>query len=396
MDYIESELFSFCEISNLESCLIIIKNMLRKNNQIATYDSIYDRFIEDKTDKKLDPNVYIEGLDGMIKLMIFTQIYKNLLFPKTYSDSVLNDKDFKEITERDINMYVEILIDEEQYSFKKFILTSNKILNINCENEEDNEYYEYVFGRKSSHFSFPDNWFCFPYILIHKACNLSFESLSDMLFGNPNYTRSPIGFKLFNDKIGPHGNSVLEATEFFKHDLQHSQFTALKAREYNMIDFYNTLQPLTKGCFEKRVLDILFICKIFETEKVFGNVCKDIYLFPITIKKTYDINDIIHVYEYLFSASDIEMYIDNIEDFKIKFLDYKAKFRKIQKLKYLISYDRSFIINKYIEIDCYDESDTKKQVILKIQKTLDRLDISKFLNIEFFNYLEEKYSCVTI
>lgn len=322
--------------------------------------------------------------------MIFAQIYKAFLFSKNYNDNILTDSlspysNFKETNEENINMCVEILMNEEKYSFKKFIATSYKILIINC------KYYRSTnINTSFSDFYVPNTHFCFPYILIHKACNLTFKSLNNMLFGNPLYTKSPIGFKLFTDNIGPHSNEFLDPESFFFHDLTHFSLTYHNIKKYNMSDFYNILNIIRDDSFERRVLEIFFIIKIFETEENYEIDKLEIFdeynkIFDIIIK-LYDENDIIYVCNYLFSSIDIDKYIDNIEEFKMKFIEYKQKKSLLSKLLESLDKDEEFIISKYSEIDDYNETDNKRQVLDKIYKTFNRLNI--------FNDLEKAILCL--
>lgn len=419
MEYIEKHLYLFCEKDNLELCLSVLRNKLKKENQMSMYDNIYDIFIQDKIPEQFDENMTIKNLNQIVKLIVLSRIYKSQLYPKLAEEELisLKEKTNEQIRKsycdneildfKRINFYIEILNDTN-YSFRKLIYTILKIF-INDRNEVFNKltYFE-------QYSNYPKNHFCFPYILIHNACNLGFESLSNMLFGNRKYTKLPLGLKLFCENTGPHSGIHNTPYRFFSHDLSHINHVLRNISISNMEIIFDFLKHLPKLTFERRVIDIYLISIYFE------NVIEYIISLKAPKNNDYDIsnpfihmhmfeeiifsfsdNDVKHVFYYLFTSTDISKYVTNFEKLKIFIIEYKNRNILIDKLYKIYSYFKykSFSsidmsnVHLFLEMEDYNENDNRKIIGEKI--TLQRKKNEAKLK-EFFDECISKMMYVII
>lgn len=368
MEYFNNELISFCKTNNFDDAIIILRKKLTKKYQMNQYDLIYTEFIENNSLDSFNVNTIIPGLKNVIKLMVFSQIYKHLLYN----------------TEVSINAKILTLLLK---CYKKYEFSVKSFLDISaflCQIYDDNP-------SGVIKFELPTNRFCFPYVLIHKAGNLNFYDLSNMLF-NPEFTKLPIAFKLFFDNTGPHGGYFVTPFMFFEHDFGHMEITLSNIARYDINKIINYLS--NDNSFRSKCLKIYFIVIIFERAEIIYNNNNVVYKYdnldPLVefndlgdiILLSFDFNDIIWVFKYLFSSTDITDYSDDYLSLIDNYNKFTLEYDNILiKLRESISDQLNGEFNPEKYTDLIGSSKMKNEDDIKdyIQ------DISKIKSTEFIN-----------
>lgn len=378
-------LMIFCKSTSFDECVQILKTKLSKKIQVEHYDFIYDRFVSETNLENFDVNLVIPGLENVIELMILSQIYKHQLFPKYVLEFEITDDQRDEIQK-----YLSI----ENFSIKSFMETSAKL----CAIFDDLLSGGRKYGINIS--NFPTNRFCFPYILLHKAGNLSFGSVVSMLFENPTYSKLPISFKFYNDLIGPHGGFFEKPYMFFDHDTDHIKETLSNIANYNVNAIISKLHTLQKGTFERRFIEI-YLHVIFFEERLYREInyretgdaidytdCVEIYTYNninpferfYEIKQilidTFDLYDMCYIFKYLFESYDLNQYTDNLELLTINFIAFNEKYNKIRHL--LKEVERDYIFLKENEDKVFDHEKYSSVIDVNVEDNVgfvaDKLD----------------------
>lgn len=369
MDHIEMEIeikfMLFCMSEDLVECLDVLKEKLKKSNQIKNLDFIYDSFIKTITLEEFNKNSIIPGLDKVVKLIVFSQYYKKLLFPK---------KEHK-VMSRDIITYLKDTLLIKNFTYAEFISIIQELVDLGSHRN---------FGEDVN--AFCNSHFCFPYVLIHKAGNLSFENLAENLFGDEKYSKLPLGFKLFDEIESPHNNYYITPYLFLLHDFIHYKNTISNIELTDLSIVHDRLKTMVKGSFKRRINEIYLITKIFERQsssiflyeecrieyRKFEPFC-DFDKFDTFMINNFDNIDIFYVFSYIFNSFDIELYINNFEEFTCDYMDYKIKIKILKELKMKSG---AFKIEDFTEyLDIKPDSDINLLIVRKI-KSIDESMLS--------------------
>lgn len=361
----------YCGEIEKDRCMDFLKQSLKKDSQVNYYNYIYDSFTANNSLEEHYDKIIIPGLDRVIKLLILSMIFRNVLFPN------LNDNIDYESNDEIIGY-----LNQEYFSIEDFIHTCKMISLIFYKKE--------IFSIEKQP-SFPKNRFCVPYILIHKAGNLSFESLSSMLFES-SYSKIPISFKLFSDSNGPHDGRYKNQCDFFRHDLLHMNTTLINISRFKN-NITETLNSLNKGTFKRRVIEIFIIAKTFENTKDLSftdlDMFDDLLDFINIVLKTFDIFDIPYVLKYLVDSYDLpnkEIIVFNFMNFKTNY----DKFLYIPRDILKAFGEGDYVINAYNEKHSLnmEEGETKEKLKLieKVSESFGLL-IVNFYNLNLKNFL---------
>jgi len=325
MEFINDELKIFCKTTSFDKCLLILKEKLKKNNQMNEYDFIYSSYVSSNELKDFTINNIIPGLQNVIKLMVFCKIYSDKLFPKNIESYT--------ITKKQLDFFNNVL-NKTEFSFYSFYKISGELCSLYdiC----DNSIIKIDLKR------IPNNVFSFPYIFLHKAGTVSFETLSDMLFCNE-YVKLPIVFKFYPDSTGPHGGFFDVPFNFMTHDYNHMIIMLENIANYNFSEVSNIIKRTQKGSIKRRMIEIYFILIFFETDKyitikqnVYGNIKPIVYsmkdpkdkfcnLLKI-LTNDFDENDLFYLIKYLMSSYDLDTITSNTEILTIKYIIYKEDY----------------------------------------------------------------------
>lgn len=357
MEDIQDKLFIYCRSVDLNDCISILKNKIRKENQIQEYDRIYNEFIKTHTLEEYDQNTIIECLNVKIKLMIFCQIYRHLLLPHLFqSETNISDKKIEWI----------LSLFEKQYSIFSFIFVSRQLC---CLYDND------VFGGEISKVNemfliyneklvelrvngspcvtqfddidyLPTNRFCFPYVLLHKAGNLSYDSVISLLVEDPIMTKIPLSFK-FTITLGegPHGGEYNNCGQFFEHDMEHMHTIMDNISYFNYDDINNRLKDLVKGSLNWKIHALYVFMYIFEIDshpEMSRNMFDEFETHFRRIIYNGDSQDYHYIFEYLMNSSEI-----NNEEYIVEYMEFKVK------SDYYLKENRRIHLNKVERDDHY-------------------------------------------
>lgn len=403
MNKIEFELFNFCDETSFAKCLECLRNKLTKNSQIDDYDYIYDSFIDENNMENFNSKTIIPGLESKVKLMIFCRIYDYALFP----GKILQ----REISDYRMNQIVQLL--DMQFSFDSFISAGTLVSNL----YNDASFFE-------DENALPKNRLCFPYILIHKAGQLSFTSMNRLLFENPNYTKIPLSLLILNSKNGPHKNIFSTSESFYYHDTEHLRIVLDNISKFDFEKIRRISKLYPKKTIKRSIIDIYIHTYVFERQyqipKYFtknsiyyedenkngihydGNdeddvdeddeddeeVIENLDIFEnfsekfMDIHKIFEPNDAVYVFKYLLSSEDLN------KDLSEFLQDYLAKKSMLDSNFSEVFEERNILKNKYPQT----ENDLKK--LAKIEKKSKKHDEKLFaLNLEmlenFYSYARE-------
>lgn len=349
------ELFLFCRSDVFDECMLILSEKLTKKSQIEYYDFIYDNVVTTFSIDDFDENIIVKGLENIIKLIILSQIYKSNKHTNNFHYNIMYE-----------------IFKRENYSLKEFISTVCFL----CRNEEN-------YLDEKILFKLPKNHFCFPYVLVHKAGNLSFESLTNMIFGHCKYSKIPISFKLFSDEDGPHLGYFNTPYSFFLHDYGHFLTSISQISKYNMDLICAKNKLLINNSFEKRCIMIYLNLIIFENTEVIENLdYKYLQLDPFEnfdtfdqiIFNEFDIADVHHLIKYLIESYDINSYTENYENLILNYLDFKNNWKiphflkEISKDEIYEEKHNYFDIQKYSEIINIQNNDDIHSIRKKLTK----------------------------
>lgn len=361
---IETKLNIFCMSSDFDECINILKKKLKKTSQMETYDCIYDSFIQNNVLAEWNADVIIPNLNIMVKLMVFSQVYRQKIFPGQFEDL--------EITDEQMNFF-KFTLQTIDFSFNSFMHTSAKL----CAIYDDD-------GYNIGIFDLPTKKFCFPYVLLHKAGNLSFESLSGMLFENETYSKLPVSFKFVNDNTGPHGGYFAHPFMFFDHDYDHMTMTIDNIKKYDISIITNLFKNSIKGTLKRRFIEMFANIVIFEniplnrwTTKIVESMDDPFDFFDDfddLLIKIFDKNDVDYVFKYLLESNDINEYS---KDAVVRYIEYKNKYDKIKfLLKEIINDDMFLDMNRNETLDYHKYSES-----IDVNDTDDISSIMEKLNI---------------
>lgn len=323
MQAIEIELMNYCNASNLAECLEILRHKLKKPNQLSMYDRIYDNVMEQEKGK-ISYETVIPGLNEPIKLMIFTRLYQHLLFPSLPQVNVESE-------------ILQQLIDHmnDDYNSDHFVNTAYFICTFQRKNILFVDDYYNLWNRIMKN---TDSCHFFYYVLIHKAVNLSFESLGDMLFGNQKYIKLPVGFKLQLDKNGPHGGNITSVGDFFSHDVTHVHCVISRVPYFRTDIIYTMYNRYTKGTFARRCIELFLIKAFFDNDNFPEGASSSDNIFDIYHCFSFeeiDHIDIPYFMKYLIESSDIGEIIH--DELKAACTKYQKRVSALRILQILIS-----------------------------------------------------------
>ena len=386
MDIIQEKLFLYCRSTDLNECIITLKDKLKKNSQVEEYDLIYNNFVDTSSLEEYSQTSDIQDLNRPIHLMIFCQIYRHLLFPEHFHevayvsdermewvlslfDRVYSPISFTFIAYQLVNFYGKSFRDDEDYlKLKKklyyYSIENRQILiDLTIENSPYISFIDYVL---------PKNRFCFPYILLHNASKLSFESMATLLVYDERITKIPIGFRFFIDinTEGPHGNFFDIPQSFFDHDLSHFYNTLHSICKYNVSNIWKEMKVIRIGTAFRKLVDVYIHIFIFDTSDVINesyqrvevgdisenrhrHVCVPLNfnIFDnfkdniLTIPNNLDENDHGYLFKYLMSANDI-----NDNELIERYFEYQLQYNELKETLLSIRKDLSkldFEFEKY-------------------------------------------------
>lgn len=386
MDFFNIELKKYCKSEDFKECMEIMKNNLTRKFQMDMYDEIYSNFVSDN-----NPNTIVPNLDKVIKLMILAQIYKDCIF---------NKSEFPNYSK------IEILKEKynNEHSINSFVNDSYFLCGI---------YEEFEFSDKKYYINLPTNHNCYPYILLHNAGNLGFISMIKMLFGNPNFTKIPIVFKLYPDNTGPHGGIYDMANMFFDHDLSHMFSTIRNIAFYNIPKILDIVKQINfeKLEFKDRYIIIFLHILIFEkyiesdyinnfNDKIYHLYKKNKYNnanpFDIvdfknfsSLIKDFDITDFIHIINFLTNNCT------ELNGFKQKYNDINKLYQEFINESESIFIDKNYVFNtekyEYLLDNILNESENiinenenkYTEIVIKIENKI--LEIRQNLVKEFIS-----------
>lgn len=365
MDF-ELQLQLFCLSNDFDECIMNLKNKITKKSQMETYDSIYDDFVRNNSLEDFNEDVIIPNLHIMIRLMIFCQIYRKQLFPGIFEDF--------EPTPDQLEKF-EMLFNITNFSVSSFIDTSSILCSI-----YDDEYF-------TNGVKLPKKRFCFPYILLHKAGNLSFESLSNMIFEGQ-YSKLPISFKFMNDNTGPHGGFFEFPFMFFDHDYDHFCSTIKNIGSYDIDPILNLFRETVKGTLKRRFVEIFSHIMFFENRRTLNNpnIFRLFSKLGKLIINIFDKNDVDYVFKYIIESNNLDSYC-NVEELRTQFLIYKHEYDRLKFfLKEIIlddmnldRYGTAIKYEKYSGIISIDSPVTHSTVNEKLETEANRIN-DNFLN----------------
>lgn len=299
----EIQLKLFCSELDFNLCINSLRDKLKKTNQIQEYDSIYELFLQENSNYTID--TIITGLSRKIKFITLCKYYANELYPNKKVQEIKNEE------------WLLSLFDME-FSIQSFLETCYKLSFYPKEIDEND---------KIPRFGIPENRKCFPYVLLDKAANLSFESVNSLLFEKREYTRIPLGFLLFEADSGPHGSLYTSPGNFFDHDYNHYYIVMKSIEKYNMediLDFYNRYPIRT---IKRRMIDIYLHSNIFE-ENIKGdkNILDNFDKKFIDIFRIFDEYDIKWIFKYFMESVDI-----NNNELSVDYIEYKKQLEDIEE-----------------------------------------------------------------
>ena len=320
MDVIQEKLFLYCRSENKDECIITLKDKLKKINQVEEYDLIYNNFVDTSSLGEYSQLSEIKDLNRPIHLMIFCQIYRHLLFPEHFSN-------FTSISEGRMEWLLSLF--DKEYCSLSFVFVSGQLCNlydnqsIQLNDDYHVQYYnnkELILSLKYPHspeidipsFFLPKNRFCFPYILLHKASNLSFESMASLLVYDPRISKIPIGFKFYIDiKSGPHGGKYDTPQLFFDHDEDHFRSVIRNILYYNINDIWKLIKTIRLGTAFRKFIDVYIHMFLFENDPPYKSKSVNVNIFDnfnkysLNLVNNFDQYDQGYVIKYLMSANDI-------------------------------------------------------------------------------------------
>lgn len=352
----EQELQLFCMDWNHKKCIEQLRLMLSKDEQISEYDSIYENYHGPNDLHSLIPN-----LNRKIKFMALCKYYSDELFYE-FENSKTDETWLLSLFNQD-------------YSIHSFLYTSYQICNIRNRNKMP-----YIIRQP-----IPENRKCFPYILLDKAGLVSFGTMINLLFGNSNFTRIPICF-LFNDsEKGPHGNRFNSPETFFNHDLGHYYTTLNCIKKYDINLILDILPTYPDRTIKRNILNVYLHTYIFEENMT--TLGQNLNIFDnfnekfLNIVNEIDQFDHRYFFSYLMKSIDIDDYL------KLKYIEYKEQFSKIEQ-------ESIILLKRYDESEyMYLNQLMLKEDFLKIEDKLfekrDKMtELSSEFIKEFLRYLD--------
>lgn len=337
---IRDQLFLFCRSVDLNQCMNILKEKLKKKNQVEEYDLIYNNFIRKSTLYTND--TIIEDLNRPIKLMVFSMYYRHLLFPERFNHIKLVESKMD---------WLLTLFDKEYSSFS-FLFTACQLSRLYEEKVFDGNFYEgdnylsnyYTYDetlaeyriigspyvQQINRYELPQNRLCFLYILLHKAGNSSFESIVSFLIDDEKFSKIPLSFKFWITRgEGPHGGEYDNIGDFIEHDYEHVWSMFCNISVYDISEIKNELKQYVKGSLWYKIMIIYTFVYMFETEYKEGsstNFFDDFVQKFKDIGKRIDSQDFHYILSYLMSSTDIKD-----EELIFKYMEYKIELEDLMK-----------------------------------------------------------------
>ena len=312
-------LYDFCCSKDFETCLNILKERLKHQNQMDVYDSLYIPFVKTLSVEDNYEDIIIPELEYFIKLLSLSLIYKEELFPgKNQGD---------EFTDDNLDFISKSF--DKQYTMKSFFIT---MYNINdFQYHENDDQIEYItFSRKRIS--------CI-YILLHNAGNLSFTTSIDMLL-NEDFAKCFMSIKIYVTESGPHNGMFKNSSKFLIHDYGHYETVQYNFDFYDLSKLIKLRKELPMLSLQNRFLNIFAQSYIFETD-YYKNKVHDIMYYYDEFSKNpfefYDLYDHIYIIKYLLESYDLKLsseelkIISNLND---NYLDLKKDLKKYDDLRY--------------------------------------------------------------
>ena len=350
MEIIRDELFNFCKSKDLSVCIDVLKIRLKKSYQVQEYDTIYKSFTQTCRLEDYNSNTIIENLNRPIKLMIFCQIYRHLLFPSI----------FPEITEiDDLKMDWILTLFNKKYSTFSFGFVSLQLCSLYSEavfggliKHKDDMLIKYdenllelrvigspvivLFDKKD----LPTHIFSFYYILLHNAGSSSFESIVSFIVNDEEMIKLPSAFKFYMTRNEAHGGEHDSCYDFLFHDLvEHGDTVITSSLVYDYSAIRNVLSKLVKDTITSRIVILyVFVC-LYENSARQDylehdrsvNIFVDFHIHFSKLLESIDAFDHCLAFDYIMKCQPLdENFVD--KDLIDRYNEYKIKYEPLPKI----------------------------------------------------------------
>ena len=92
MEQIKEHLIFYCKSSSMKECMAILKKKITKQSQMELYDYIYNDYVYHDYPAGYNEDTILKGLDAVVKLFVFAQVYKYKIYKKEENIELAEEK----------------------------------------------------------------------------------------------------------------------------------------------------------------------------------------------------------------------------------------------------------------------------------------------------------------